>query len=203
MLGILNSSPFWLPYVVLIIFRIILSKTIGSPGLYFLSIDNKSMAVDEQIHSQETWCTILAGAVLTLKGTKNLVGWLDYEVANISIPIFGFFPSDNIQIAMYLTTGFLLILSGYWFFKLDMKGYFLVIALSSLVFISNLLSWNLWEPVAAEIVMKRRTAQGLSLRAGEIEFMQTFMPWALVIGSAVIILTLLISYKKFKKQFSS
>ena len=196
-LNLQAALPFWLPFILLFITRALLSKLIGSPGLFFLSIDKDTMEVDRNISNNENWCTILIGIMSILGGCKQLVRWTEF---NVIYPQFGSVPGDTIHILTQIVYGSLFILAGYWFLKLNIKGFFLSVAALSLQLISTTLSWDLWKITAFEMVIERRTAQGLPIRNGEIEFMQAYLPTAIVTTSMMVIIAMLFTYKNFKQR---
>ena len=179
-LNIKDSVPFWAPYAAFLAVRTISYKNMGSIGSTFMSIDKDSMCVKEDIFKRENWLTILLGVLLILEGSKQLVRWTQ---AFVSQPAFGFFPDETTQIIIHLAFGSLSIVAGYWF-------------LISLI--SALLSWELWGPVVEQMVITRREIQGLPVREGEIELMQSIMPQGSMIAIVVVIIAMVFSYKRFK-----
>ncbi|WP_027156854.1 hypothetical protein [Methylobacter luteus] len=194
-LGLDESMPFWEPYVVFVVIRLITSKFIGSIGYTFLSINKDDMSVNNDILIKENWLTILLGVLLVLEGTKQLVRWTQMFVSQ---PAFGFFPDETTQIVIHLAFGVFFILAGYWFLKLDVKGIIVGIGVALLNLVSDVLSWKLWDPVVEQMVLKRREVQGLPVREGEIEMMQSFMPEGMVVVATIGIIAMAITYPRFK-----
>lgn len=190
-----ESVPFWAPYALFLAIRTIASKYIGSIGCSFLSIDKSSMCVEENILRRENWLSILLGVLLVLEGTKQLVRWTQMFVSQ---PAFGYFPDETTQIIMHLAFGLISILAGYWFLKLDIRGFIAGIGVALINLISDGLSWKLWDPVVEQMVLTRREVQGLPVRDGEIEMMQSLMPEGMLVVATVSIIAMVITYPKFK-----
>ena len=190
-----ESVPFWAPYAAFLVIRAATTKYIGSIGYSFLSIDKNGLSVSDNILRKENWLSILLGVLLILEGTKQLVRWTQMFVSQ---PAFGFFPDEATQIVIHLAFGALSILAGYWFLKLDIRGLFAGIGVALINLVSDGLSWNLWDPVVEQMVLKRREVQGLPVREGEVEMMQSLMPEGIVVIAIVSIIAIAITYPKFR-----
>lgn len=192
--------PFWAPYISLILIRAAASKAVGTPGLYFLSINHKTMEVDRYIYNQESSGTIIWGTLFISEGMSNLVRWIEFDAPQ---PMFGLFLDYNIQTAIQFIFGSAFIAAGYWMLKLNIKGLFLGITTLTVMLFSMLLSWQQWNPnLIAAMVTKRRLARGGTVRQEEIEFFQFLMPEVMVTIMVICILSLLYSYKKFNMRAS-
>lgn len=186
------SLPFWFPYLVFIIIRAISGKYIGSIGYSFLGIDKESKTVNPNIFKRETWLTILLGVLFILEGTKQLIRWTQIFVPQ---PVFGFFPDDLTQVIIHIILGIVSIFAGYWFLKLYIKGLYLGVSVALIHIVSDALSWKLWDPVVAKMVVARREIQGLPVRDGEIEFMQSLYPEGMLAAAGLAIIAMLFTYK--------
>jgi hypothetical protein len=113
-------------------------------------------------------------------------------------PIFGFFPEDTTQITIYVLLGVSSILAGYWFLTLNIKGFYLAVSVAIVNIASDALSWGLWDPVVEKMVLARRELQGLPVRDGEIEFMQSLFPEGMLLASTLAVVAMLFTYKRFK-----
>lgn len=189
--------PIWVQYACFVIIEVIVLKTVGSVGYVFLGINLASGAVEPDTFQRESWLTILIGVLLILEGTKQSVRWTQI---NVPIPAFGFFPDEFTQIAIHVAFGISTIVAGYWFLRLEIWGMYLGILLCFLSMISDALSWKLWDPVVANIVTARKEFQGRPVRDGEIEFMQQVMPEGMLIAAALLIVAMLLTYKRFVKS---
>ncbi|NPA73844.1 MAG: hypothetical protein GXO12_03960 [Epsilonproteobacteria bacterium] len=194
-LGLEDNLPFWAPYSVFIIIRTILEKIFGSIGYFFLSIDKDTKEVDPNVYERENWLTMLFGTLLVLEGGKQLIRWTETLLPQ---PFFGHIPNETIQIGIYLLFGFAYILAGYWFFKVNIKGFYLTILLIMTNIISIVLSWNLWSVFVEKMVLARRNMQDLPVREGEIEFLQIFFPKGILAIEIFLFIALLFTYKRFR-----
>ena len=170
-------------------------NTFGSVGLYFLSIDKKEMAVAQSVFEKESWITLFIGVLFVLDGTKLLVRWTEVFVSQ---PVLGYFPDDTVQIALQIVQGTLSVLAGYWFLKMDMKGLVLGLALTLFSIVSVALSWNLWDPVIEEKIVKRNRVQGLAVNQSEIEGMQLLMPELVLIFMAIMLMAMVATFPRFR-----
>ncbi|MFW2438666.1 MAG: hypothetical protein ACN4GR_04780 [Arenicellales bacterium] len=184
-LGLNNSLPFWVPYIFFITIRAMTGKYLGSVGHLFLSINRESNSVNPDIYDHENWLTVLLGVLFILEGTKQLVRWTDVWVPQ---PFFGFIPGDLVQIVIHLFLGMTSILAGYWFLKLNIKGLYLGISVAFIGLVSDILSWNLWDPVVKQMVIARKEVQGRPVKEGEIEMMQALLPEGIVALTILVII---------------
>jgi len=189
-----TSVPFWVPYLLFIVIRAISRKYIGSIGYLFLGIEKETRTVDQKIFKRENWLTILLGILLILEGTKQLVRWTQIFVSQ---PVFGFFPDDLTQIIIHVVLGICSIVAGYWFLKLNLKGFYLAISVALINIISDALSWHLWDPVVEKMVIARREIQGLPVRDGEVEFMQLLFPEGMILAAVFAAIAMLFTYNRF------
>lgn len=194
-LGFEGGLPFWVPYLIFIVIRAVSGKYIGSIGYQFLGIDKESGTVSQNVFERETWLTMLLGVLFILEGTKQLVRWTQMFVP---MPFFGLVPGDSAQVLIHIVLGVSSVLAGYWFLKLNIKGLYLGVSLALVSIVSDVLSWNLWDPAVAQMVIARRELQGRPVREGEIEFMQSLSPEAMLVAAGLAIIAMLLSYKRFK-----
>ena len=187
--------PFWSPYVLFIIIRAFAGKYVGSIGYLFLGIDKESSTVRSYIFERENWLTILLGVLFVLEGTKQLVRWTQLFVSQ---PVLGFFPDETTQVLIQLIFGASSIVAGYWFLRLDIKGFYLGIVVALFHLVSDALSWQLWDPVVEKMVIARRELQGIPVREGEIEFMQSLFPEGQLAAAVLAIIAMLFTIKRFK-----
>lgn len=190
-----DNTPFWMPYLIFIVIEFFFKKYIGSVGAFFLSI-NDFNTVNQNIYERENWLTILVGFLFVLDGTKSLVRWTQIFVP---LPFFGFFIEDLFQVIMAVFLGLSSILTGYWFLKLNIKGFFLGMSMELINCISYVLSWNLWDSVAEKMVVSRRTFQGIPVKNSEIAFMQSILPEGMLVVTTIAIIAMLFTYKHLQK----
>ncbi|MGZ5054729.1 MAG: hypothetical protein ACXWAT_07280 [Methylobacter sp.] len=189
-----ENAPFWVPYLLFVVIRMISGKYIGSIGYLFLGIDKETKAVNPDIFERENWLTILLGVLLILEGTKQLVRWTQMFVPQ---PIFGVLADDITQIIIHVVSGISSILAAYWFLKLNIKGLYLAVSLAVINIISDALSWNLWDPVVEKMVITRRELQGMPIRDGEVEFMQALFPEGVILVASFAVIAMLFTYRRF------
>lgn len=189
--------PIWSQYACFVVIQVIALKTIGSAGHVFLGINLASGTVEPNTFQRESWLTILIGVLLILEGTKQMVKWTQF---NMPIPAAGFHPHDFTQIAIHVAFGISAVTAGYWFLKLKIQGLYLGVFLCLFSMISNTLGWKLWNPVIANIITARRELQGRSFSDGGIEYMLQVMPEGRLIAVAVLIVAMLLTYKRFVKS---
>ena len=170
-------------------------KHIGSFGYYFLAIDKNKNIVSPNIYENESWLTLLIGVLSILSGTKAIVRSIQ---TYIPFPYFGTIPDDNTQILIQNSMGILLILCGYWFLKLNIKGLYLGVSMVVINLFSLILSWTLWDPIIEKMVIARRQVQGLPIEPKRIEAMQAIFPEGFIFGILLIIIMMLLCLKRLK-----
>lgn len=194
-LGLDAEMPFWVPYVTFGVIRAISGRYIGSIGYSFLGIDRVSRTVSPCIFGRENPLTMLIGVLFILEGSKQLVRWTQLSVSQ---PFFGVIPDDTTQIIIQIVYGISFVISGYWFLKLDIKGLYLGVSVLLISAFSDVLSWKLWDPVVATMIVARREVQGRAVADGEIQLMQSLIPEGMLVVSVLVIIAMLFTYKRFK-----
>ena len=96
-----------------------------------------------------------------------------------------------------IVLGFSSILAGYWFLKLNIKGFYLVISAALVNIISDALSWDLWDSAVEKMVYARKKLQGLPVREGEVAFMQSLFPEGMLLSACLVIIAVLFTYRRF------
>jgi hypothetical protein len=187
--------PFWVPYATFGVVRAVSGKYIGSIGYSFLGIDRVSRTVNPYIFERENPLTMLIGVLLILEGSKLLVRWTQLSVTE---PVFGVFPDETTQIIIQIVYGIALVISGYWFLRLDIKGLYLGISVLLISAVSDVLSWKLWDPLVETMIVARREVQGRAVDTGEIELMQSLIPEGMLVVSGLVIIAMLFTYRRFK-----
>ena len=191
--SLIDIGGLLLSLIVFLILRGILGQFFVSPGSALLSIEPDGN-VDRENRERESWLTLTLGVMILLSGTKELVRWT--EIGQVW-PFFGFVPDPVAHIVISLVLGLLSVLAGCLILKLQRAGQLLGIMLSLVYLASAILSWQLWDDVIARQVHARRAVQGLPVRAGEVEFIQSLFP-EIVIGLCVVtILLLLVPTRRF------
>lgn len=191
----IESLPFWVPFVLFFPLHLAAKKYLGSPGYVFLSINKQSVTVDRRIRDNENWLTMLLGFVFLLEGAKQLSRWTQTFVP---VPYFGAIPDNEAQVALYIFIGLLYILTGYWLLTLNVKGIYLSLAMAGMLLASTIVSWDLWDTVAEQMVVSRREFQQMPVNNHEIEFMQSIFPEGIVVVTVLTMCCLLIVAKHCK-----
>ena len=154
------------------------------PGNWALGIGRRpTTALDPRITSRERWWTVAAGTLLVLEGSKNVVRWTQGLPIE---PLLG--PATPQWMATVAVTAFgaanvfagLLILRTRWVGAVLGIGVLGAELLAAVVHRDGFRDW------AAKAVVSRRALQGVPVRDGEIEMMQTLstsvLPVVMVIG---------------------
>ena len=190
-----RNLPFWAEFLTFGILEAVVYVRWGSFGMHILSIDRATRQVDPLIYRHETWLTMLLGVLLFLEGTKQLVRWTQYVVAQ---PAFGFMLDLPTQVAVNVVTGAVSVCAGYLFLKLHRSGFWIALAVGIVAIISYVLSWPLWDQAVAQLATVRRQHQGLPVRQDEIEFMQAIVPEALIALMGLALVAVSFTYGRFR-----
>ena len=212
-LGLYSSTgqfeiPTWQELIALVIYEAILYHVTDSPGFRLLSMRKAgrsmhpegqlpvavdTLLVDSQIYFHEHWQTMLIGLLFVAEGSKQMVRWAMWIPP---LPLFGI-ATNEASFAVYsMVLGGLLMYTGYMFLRLKRVGFWLGIGIAASIAVSTVLSWNQWDSIAQELLIRRRSFQGLPIRSGEVEFLQAILPEALV---AFLFLTIAILFFVRKK----
>jgi hypothetical protein len=70
------------------------------------------------------------------------------------------------------------------------------VGIASSIAVSAVMSRNQWDGIARELLIRRRSFQGLLVRSGEVEFLRAILPEALL---AFLLLTIVVLYLVRKK----
>ena len=200
--------PTWQELIVLSIYEAILYHVTDSPGFRLLSIRKAgrsmhpegqlpvaadTLVVDPLVYFHEHWQTILIGVLFVAEGSKQMVRWAMWIPP---LPLFGIATNQTSFAAYSMVLGSLLMFTGYMFLRLKRVGSWIGIGIAALLAISTAMNWNQWDGLARELLIRRRSFQGLPVRAGEVEFVQAILPEALV---AFLLLTIVVMFLVRKK----
>jgi hypothetical protein len=200
--------PTWQELIVLLIYEAILYKVTDSPGFRFLGIRKvgrsmhpegqlpvavDTLVVDPQVYFHEHWQTILIGLLFVMEGSKQMVRWAMWIPP---LPVFGIATNQASFAAYSMILGGLLMYTGYLFLRLKRAGFWVGAGIATSVATSTVMSWNQWDGIAGELLIRRRAFQGLPVRSGEVEFLQAILPEALI---AFLLLTVVILFFVRKK----
>jgi hypothetical protein len=151
--------------------------------------------INPNIYSKESKISILIGLLLLSEAVKQLTQWSTFGIPE---PLFGAVPSHGVYILISIISGIILLFVAHSFFKLNRIGYWIGIGYFTIGLISTIISWSLYDTYAEELVISRRTFQGLPVRGSEIKFMQTLFPEAILVFATLLI----IGFFKVKLNFS-
>ena len=202
--------PFYAELISLLVFEALFLRLWVSPGMYMLGISKQRVTVSlegtgtktdtrkmvpREIYESESFISMLAGTLLILEGSKNMIRWAMWTPP---LPVLGF-ETDAVSNAFFSTAmGLAGIAAGYLFFKLRRTGFYIAILLYLYSLISIVLSWEKWDAIIETMVVLRREYQGIPVRSHEVEFMQSVMPESLVAGTLIMMLLFILSYRRLK-----
>jgi hypothetical protein len=154
-----------------------------------------TLLVDSQIYFHEHWQTMLIGLLFVAEGSKQMMRWAMWIPP---LPVFGI-ATNEASFAVYsMVLGGLLMYAGYMFLRLKRAGFWVGIGIAASIAVSTVLSWNQWDSIAQELLIRRRSFQGLPIRSGEVEFLQAILPEALVTFLFLAIAILFFVRKKLR-----
>ena len=113
-----------------------------------------------------------------------MVRWLEMDHP---LPFLGYVPESGLtQGAVGIAMGVLLVVAGGALLRLEPLGRLLGLLTVALMAISTVLSWTQWDALVERLVVARRMAQGIPVRSGEIEFMQSLLPEGIAVALVVV-----------------
>ena len=195
--------PTWQELIIFSIYEAILYGLTNSPGFMLLSIRKAgrsvqpagqlpvavdTLLVDSGVYFHEHWTTMLIGLLFVAEGSKQMVRWAMWVPP---LPIFGIATNHASFAAYSIVLGGMLMFTGYMFFRLKQAGFWLGLGIAVSTTLSTIMSWNQWDDIARELLIRRRSFNGLPIRSGEVEFMQAILPEALV---AFLLLSIVIMF---------
>jgi hypothetical protein len=169
-----------------------------SPGRWAIGISRGPEAVvDGSILDRETWWTMLAGTLLVLEGSKNLVRWTQGLPPP---PLLGEAGPEAAAFATVCVIGLANVAAGIQTLRTNPLGAFVgagIVALESAATILNRQAFRDW---AEGSVTARRALQGIPVRHGEVEFMQDVASMYLPIGLALGVVWLVAVAIHFQRE---
>lgn len=166
------------------------------PGQRALGIQAGQVAmVEPRILERERWWTATAGTLLVLEGSKNLVRWTQGLPVE---PLLGLSSPQWMAITAITLLGGLNVVAGLLVLRTRAVGAVIgmgVLGFEALAAMIHRADFREW---ASQAVVARRTLQGLPLREGEVEMMQTLTATVLPAVIAVGVIWLLIIAIRFK-----
>ena len=200
----------WQELIAFSLVEMALHLSCGSPGFYSLGITKAkattqnaegqpisqgTLLVDPLLYEHENWLTMLLGTLFIVEGGKELTRWM---LGMPTLPVFGI-ATDITSFAIFsLVLGGMEIYIGYNFLQLKLVGLWFGLTGAVSIIVSVVLSWGQWDELAREMVIRRRSFQGLQVREGEVAFMQTILPEAVIILTLLIIIAMSFSRKRLR-----
>jgi hypothetical protein len=192
------AQPFFVRYIAFAIVElIVLNQTSLSPGARLLGIRfvaaksgqsrvdvlwrNRIPFVDRDLQRSESWLSILVGLWLLLDASKALVRWTMFSPP---LPLFGIQTAGLGGVLTSLTIGAVETYIACLVLRMRPRALMLGAPFYGLLAVSAAVSWKLWDDWAARYVVARRAYEGLPVRPGEIESLQSMSPELVIIGMA-------------------
>ena len=162
----------------------------SSPGTWSLGIRYEShlgmrprAVLNERLVARSRWWTLAAGTLLVLEGSKNAVRWTQGLPIE---PLLGAGTPHGMAAASITLLGLANIVAGALTLRTRVAGAALGIAVLAGEFAATVANREAFERWAADAVVARRGLQGIPVRDGEIEMMQTVattvLPFAIAMG---------------------
>lgn len=169
----------------------------GSVGRWALGIGPRpDLLVEPGLTTRERWWTLLAGVLLVLEGSKNLVRWTEgLPIA----PLLGPDLSHVVAAATISALGLLNVGAGLLVLRTSWVGAVLGAVIIVAETAGTLLHRDAFRQWAADNVVTRRALQGLPVRPDEIATMQMLttdvMPGVMALG-AVWLIAVAVRFKR-------
>lgn len=188
-----------------------------APGRHFLSIrlakvrvhddtlarilNHRLPYIPETIKDNESWMSMILATLFVNTAGKTLTRWSMWAPP---LPVFGTTLDPAQGIGVYLLLGAVEMGIGYMIFKLQRGALLLGTAYFGAHLVSTWLSWDLWDAWMREYTIQRRSFQGIPLRDGEIEQMQSLVPEAILAFLTAGLLWLWLLHKRLSRgRFST
>ena len=154
------------------------------PGQWALGIHGGQVAtVEPRILQREQWWTATAGTLLVLEGSKNVVRWTQGLPVE---PLLGLASPEWIATAAITILGGLNIAAGLLVLRTRLAGAVIGIGVLGAEVLAAMVHREDFRQWAGQAVVARRALQGLPVRDGEVELMQsltdTLLPAVIALG---------------------
>jgi hypothetical protein len=147
------------------------------------TLAGRRFVVDAHLKREERWWTLLLGVFLVLDGAKAFTRWMWFVPPT---HVFCIEVSSALAPSVLVVEGAIAWVIAWGVLRLrpwPVLGGAVYMVVSS---VSEAVAWPILPELIARYIVLRRASQGLTVKAGEVETMQAFMPYALVIAPAVI-----------------
>ena len=166
------------------------------PGQWALGIHGGQVAtVEPPILERERWWTVLAGTLLVLEGSKNVVRWTQGLPVE---PLLGLASPEWLATTAITILGGLNIAAGLLVLRTRSAGAAFGIAVLGAEVVAAIIHREDFRQWAGEAVIARRALQGLPVREGEVEMMQSLTATVLPLVIAVGVIWLLAVAVRFR-----
>jgi hypothetical protein len=128
------------------------------------------------------WPNLVVGTFLILDGLKMMVRWSQFDVA---IPVFGMIETTVLKVVVLVAMGAISFSAGAMVLAFMPKARLAAAGAIALSTVSLFASWPVLGEAVARVQAARREAQGLPLREGEIDAMQSLLP-VISLGGLVV-----------------
>jgi len=197
----LANLPSATKVVAFVVFEfVLLRQARWSPGSWLLSIRmvvptsldaasqptlaGRVFVVPASLKRHERWWTVLLGVLCVLDGSKAMVRWTMFVPPTA---IFGQRIPDEIVPAVLILVGAAELALAAGVLRLRLYP-ILAGALYYLLFAASFVaSWSVMPALVEEYAHLRRASQGLAVRPGEVELLQSFVPFLFVAVPALLV----------------
>jgi hypothetical protein len=170
----------------------------ASPGRWALGIVTEPVFGQEsKIRDREAWWTAAAGTLLILEGSKNLVRWTQGLPVE---PLLGSASPEWLAVLAKSALGALNVLAGLLVLRTNWTGAIVGVAVLAVELFASLVYRAEFQEWAARAVVARRELQGIPVRDGEIQFMQTVLTDVLPLAIGVWLIWLLAIAWRFRSE---
>jgi hypothetical protein len=154
------------------------------PGQWALGTSpGDDATVKPHVLERERWWTVAAGTLLVLEGSKNLVRWTQGLPVE---PLLGPAAPSWMAITAITILGGLNVVAGLMVLRTKAVGAMIGIGVLCVEALAAMIHKDDFREWAGQAVVARRALQGLPVREGEVEMMQTMtatiLPTVMVVG---------------------
>ena len=169
-----------------------------TPGQWALGIHGGQVAtVEPRILERERWWTATAGTLLVLEGSKNVVRWTQGLPVE---PLLGLASPEWIATVAITILGGLNVAAGLLVLRTRSAGAAIGIGVLGAEVLAAMIHREAFQQWAGQAVVARRALQGLPVREGEVEMMQSLTATVLPVVIAVGVIWLMAVAVRFRAK---
>jgi hypothetical protein len=176
-----GSGPSWQIEYGVALALVLIGRALGlSAGKLLLS------TAEQMQHEQprpRLWPNLVLGTFLILDGLKQMLRWSQLDAV---LPVFGMVETTALKAGLLVAMGALYVVAGGMILRFARGAKAATITALAVSAASLGLSWSVLPEAIARAQTARRAAQGMPIREGEIEMMQTMLPW-IGVGGVVLV----------------